>query len=91
MSEPDLLDLGAAERAVLTGPAWLARAAAAAVADAERRWLLRRPRAVRRSFADEVLAAGGGTRTAMERWLLLAGDEVRASYVREVLEARGPA
>jgi uncharacterized protein CbrC (UPF0167 family) len=73
------------ERRVLAAPDWVARAASAAAADAEQRWMLRLPRDVRRSFVREVLERGEGRRSAQERWLLLAGDDVRRSYVDEVL------
>jgi hypothetical protein len=75
-------------RAVLLAPAAVARAIAQVDDDPERRWLLRQPREVRRSFVREVLDAGGG-REAQERWLLLQPDAVRHSYVAEVVDRRG--
>jgi hypothetical protein len=72
------------DRQILTGPDWMARAAASAVKDARQRWMLRQPRAVRRSYADEVHGRPDEDRRA-ERWMLLAPDEVRRSYVDEVL------
>ena len=70
-------------RAVLLGPDVVARAIAARERDPQRRWLLRRPRDVRRSFLEEVVDDGAHE----ERWMLLADGETRESYVREVLEA----
>ena len=70
-------------RAVLLGPDMVAKALAARERDPQRRWLLRRPRQVRRSFLAEVVDDGGHE----ERWMLLADRETRESYVREVLEA----
>jgi hypothetical protein len=80
------LIVGGAARAVLLAPDVIARTIAATEADPLRRWLLRRPRAVRRSFAYEVIDAGG-TRVQQERWLLLQEDAVRESYVAEVIDA----
>ena len=53
MSDPILLPPGA--RAVLTGPDFVARGLAAADRDPQRRWILRRPREVRRAFVSEVI------------------------------------
>ena len=72
-------------RRVLLAPAAVTRALAAVDDDPERRWMLRLPRDVRRSFVRDVLDAGGG-REAQERWLLLQSDAVRRSYVPEVLD-----
>ena len=69
-------------RAVLLGPDMVARALAVRERDPQRRWLLRRPRDVRRSFLVEVIDDGGHE----ERWMLLADRETRESYAREVLE-----
>lgn len=74
------------ERQILTAPDVVARAAAAAVTDPRQRWMLRQPRAVRRSYADEVLGRPDEDRLA-EAWMLLQADDVRHSYVAEVLEA----
>lgn len=76
----------AIERAVLMGPDWVARAAASAVPDPRQRWMLRQPRAVRRSYAEECLGRPGEERLA-EAWMLLQPDRVRISYVDEVLNA----
>jgi len=77
-------------RAVLRAPDALTRVLAAIDSDPERRWLLRRPRALRRSFVEHVIDHGGGT-AVQRRWMLEQDDDVRASYVSEVLErAREP-
>jgi len=69
------------ERRVLTAPDVVAQTAAR-YADPEQAWLLRRPRALRRSFADQALGRG----TAAEQiWLLRQSDDVREAYIREVL------
>jgi hypothetical protein len=70
-------------RAVLTGPDFIARQVAGRQKDAQTRWLLRRPRDVRRSFLEEVIDAGASA----ERWMLLQDEETRRSYVAEVLDA----
>lgn len=72
------------ERAVLAAPDAVARRAARVAPDAEARWILRQPRAVRRSFAEEVF--GRADRELREQaWLLRQPDAVRHSFVREVL------
>lgn len=73
------------ERAVLTGPDLIARAAARGVEVPAQRWLLRQPRAVRCSFVDEVIDRPDDPNAA-ERWMLLAPAAVRESYVAEVLD-----
>lgn len=75
------------DRQILTGPDWIARAAAGAVADPRQRWMLRQPRAVRRSYAAEVHGRPDEDRLA-ERWMLLQPDAVRHSYVDYVLSDR---
>ena len=85
--DPDApLRLGALTRRLLVAPDAVARALAAREPDPLRAWLLRRSRAVRQSFAREVIDAGG-TRTQQERWLLLQEHHVRVSYVAEVIDA----
>ncbi len=79
------LSLPARARMVLLAPDAVARTVAAAERDPERRWLLRCPRAVRRSFVEDVLDAGGGL-AEQQRWLLLQDDAVRESYVADVLD-----
>ena len=73
------------ERAVLTGPDVIARAASHRVEAPEQRWLLRQPRAIRCSFVDEVIDRPDDPNAA-ERWMLLAPAKVRRSYVAEVLD-----
>jgi hypothetical protein len=74
------------ERAVLTGPDMVARTAALTVEAPEQRWLLRQPRAVRRSFVELVVDAEGDPHAA-ERWMLGQSATVSSSYVAEVLDA----
>lgn len=84
------LSLPPGARALLRAPDALTRTIAVAPGDAERRWLLRRPRPVRCSFVDEVIDRGSGA-AAQRRWMLEQADDVRASYVADVLErAREP-
>lgn len=67
---------------MLTAPAQLAQAAARYAADSEQAWMLRQPRALRRSFAEEAFGRG---ETAEQIWMLRQTDDVREAYVREVL------
>ena len=76
------MDLPPHARAVLTGPDFVARALASRERDPERAWLLRRPRAVRRSFLETVVDGEGDE----QRWMLLQDDDTRHSYVAEVLD-----
>jgi hypothetical protein len=80
VSEPIVLPPGA--RAVLTGPDFVARSLAGREKDPQRRWILRRPRDVRRDFVKAVI----DDETSEERWMLLQDDETRHSYVDEVLD-----
>jgi hypothetical protein len=80
MSDPIALPRGA--RAVLCGPDIVARGLAARERDPQRRWILRRPRPVRRDFVDVVIDRGSD----QERWMLLQDDETRRSYIAEVLD-----
>jgi hypothetical protein len=73
------------ERAVLTGPDLIARAAARGVEAPEQRWLLRQPRDVRCSFVEQVIDRQDDPNAA-ERWMLLAPQAVRRSYVADVLD-----
>jgi hypothetical protein len=75
------MDLPPHARAVLTGPDFVARNLAGLERDPQRAWMLRRPRAVRRSFVETVVDAHGDE----ERWMLLQDDDTRSSYVRDVL------
>jgi hypothetical protein len=76
------IELPPGARAVLLGPDLVARAIAGREKDAQRRWLLRRPRDVRRSFLEDVAEGGEDER----RWMLLQDQRTRDSYVAEVLE-----
>jgi hypothetical protein len=71
---------------VLLGPDAVARAAARTVSSVEQRWMLCQPRAVRRSFVQQVVDRPEDPH-AQERWMLLQADAVRESYVRDVLDA----
>jgi hypothetical protein len=74
------------QKQVLLGPAPLRRAVAARALRAEQAWMLRQPRAVRRSYAAEVLSAGGDLAVLAEIWMLRQPRHVRESYIREVLQ-----
>jgi hypothetical protein len=78
----DPLRLPPGARAVLTGPDFLARALAGRERDPQRRWMLRRSRALRRDFVEQVIDAAAD----QERWMLLQDEETRRSYVADVLE-----
>jgi hypothetical protein len=80
------LSLPPGARKLLGAPDAVTRAIAAADGDPERRWLLRRPRAVRRSFVAEVIDSGGRP-ADQRRWMLAQDDDTRESYVTEVLAA----
>lgn len=69
---------------MLLAPDRVARAVARRASRPEERWILLQPRAVRESYAREVLAAGDRDRSG-EIWMLRQPDAVRESYVREVL------
>ena len=70
------------ERRVLTAPDVIAQAAARYADRPEHAWILRRPRALRRSFAEQAFDRG---ERAEQIWMLRQADDVRESYVREVL------
>lgn len=72
------------ERQILTAPDAVARAAAAVAPEREQRWMLRQPRAVRRSFAEEVFGRPD-EEARQEAWMLRQPREVRRSYVEHVL------
>jgi hypothetical protein len=74
------------ERRVLCASDAVARAAARVAREPEQRWMLKQPRAVRRSFADEVLGRPDAE-LRQQVWMLRQGDAVRESYVRDVLLA----
>ena len=85
MPGQDRIVLPPGGRAVLRAPDAVARTLAAIERDPERRWLLRRSRAVRRSFLERVIDRGGGS-AEQRRWMLEQDDYMRSSYVSEVLE-----
>lgn len=72
------------ERTVLLAPDALARAAARYAPDPQAAWMLRQPRALRRSFAEDAFGRGD---LAEQIWMLRQADGVREAYIREVLEA----
>jgi hypothetical protein len=74
------------QKRVLLGPAALRHAAAARVMRREEAWMLRQPRAVRRSYAEQVLDREGDADVLAEIWMLRQPEHVRESYIREVLE-----
>ena len=76
------------DKAVLLGPAPLARAAALAAKQPEERWLLRQPRPVRASYVKDVIEAPEDPH-AEEIWMLRRAKAVRESYIRDVLRADG--
>ena len=76
------------ERRVLTAPDAVARAAARLAADREQRWMLRRPRAVRQSFAEEVFGHPDAE-LRQQVWMLRQPQAVRESYIADVLLAGG--
>ena len=72
------------ELRVLTAPDPVARAAARFAPEREQRWMLCQPRAVRRSFAEEVFGRpDAGLRQQV--WMLRQPREVRESYIENVL------
>ena len=79
------LSLPPGARTMLRAPDAVTRTLAAASSDPEQRWLLCRPRSVRRSFVAQVVDRGGGAH-AQRRWMLEQDDGVRESYVTDVLE-----
>jgi hypothetical protein len=78
----DPLHLPPGARAVLSGPDFVARALASRERDPQRRWILRRPRDLRRDFVEKVIDQAASE----ERWMLLQDEETRRSYVTDVLE-----
>ena len=73
-----------AERQVLTAPDVVARAAAAVAPDREQRWMLRQPREIRCSYAEEVLGRPDEDLLA-EAWMLRQPKALRLSYLEEVV------
>jgi hypothetical protein len=79
----------ATERQLLLAPDTVARAAAPLAPDREAKWMLRQPRAVRRSFVEEV--HGREDEAVRQRvWMLRRPRALRESFVRHVLERQDP-
>lgn len=78
-----------AERQILLAPDPVARAAAPLAPDAEARWMLRQPRALRRSFADEVFGRED-MEVRQQAWMLRQDRAVRESFVEHVLMKQDP-
>ena len=78
-----------AERQVLLAPDVIAKAAARMAPLPEQRWMLNRPRSLRRSFAEEVFEQPDEERR-QQAWMLGQDDETRESFIREVLEKQRP-
>jgi len=72
-------------RTILLAPSAVAKAAALAAGTREERWMLMQPRAVRRSYVEEVVDRPHDPR-ARERWMLRQPESVRLSYVADVLD-----
>ena len=79
-----MTELSRVERAVLGGPAVVARPLAVFTRDAEQRWMLSQPRAVRRSYLQEIVD-GPPIPRLEEFWMMRQPPEVRMSYIRNVL------
>jgi hypothetical protein len=73
-------------RLILLAPDPVAKAVALVPVTRQARWMLAQPRAVRRSYVEEVVDRRDDP-NAQERWMLLQSRRVRASYVKEVLDA----
>jgi hypothetical protein len=80
--------VGKLGREILLGPDFVARGAAAAASGPAEQWMLRQPRAVRRSYVLQVLDAGGGERE-QRIWMLRQSTAVREGYLRDVARAQG--
>ena len=74
------------ERRVLTAPGPIARAAARVATLPEQRWILLQSRAVRQSYADEVLGHHDEP-LRQQIWMLRQNAAVRESYIEHVLLA----
>ena len=78
-----------AERQILLAPDAVARAAAPLAPDAQSRWMLRQPRALRRAFAEEVFGREDEERL-QQAWMLRQPRDVRESFVEHVLMKQDP-
>jgi hypothetical protein len=77
------------ERAILTAPSAVAKTAAYAAADPEQRWMLRQPREVRVSYAEDVFGRPDATER-QEIWMLRQPRAVRESFIDQVLAHERP-
>ena len=73
-----------AERQVLMSPDTVARAVAAVSPDRSARWMLRLPRSLRQTYAEDVIGAPDRA-LAEQVWMLRQPLDVRLSYLEEVL------
>ena len=78
-----------AERQILVAPDVVAKGAARMAPLPEQRWMLRQPRPLRRSFADEVFGHPDMERR-QQAWMLRQDDDVRESFIAHVLEKQRP-
>jgi hypothetical protein len=78
-----------AERQILVAPDAVARAAAPLAPDAQSRWMLRQPRALRRAFAAEVFGREDEARL-QQVWMLRQPRELRESFIEHVLMKQDP-
>ena len=72
------------ERQMLLAPDAVARAAAAFAPDEEARWMLKQPRALRRSFCEEVFGRED-EEFLQQVWMLRQDRFLRESFASEVL------
>ena len=79
----------AAEKQLLVAPDAVAKAAAPMAAEPEQRWMLRQPRAIRRSFSEEVFGQPD-EEARQQLWMLHQPREVRLSFVKHVLAKADP-
>ncbi len=77
------------EKAMILAPDRVARAAAGYAVRPEEAWMLRQPRAVRRTYWHDVMGHGDRQR-GREIWMLRQPEAVRESYIAEVLEPGPP-
>jgi hypothetical protein len=77
------------ERSILTAPSPVARAAALAAREPDQRWMLTQPRAVRRSFAEEVFGHDDADHR-QELWMLRQPRAIRESFIAHVLMPQDP-
>ena len=78
-----------AERQVLLAPDVVAKAAARGAPLPEQRWMLTRPRDLRRHFVRHVFGHPDMERR-QEIWMLTQTDETRESFIEHVLERQTP-